>query len=167
MNPTYTPLPGTIPDKVLKHLNTLPAGAEIATAELNDAIGQRADYTISTCLQAALKAGLLKSRRQQGAKYLLWSLGNGEPIPGPVDDESDDDASEAAPPPAKPAFPTVRASSAQQTSAALRPITDDRFWVTVDLQGSLTIRSSDTELALSHAQTQLIVRMAAANGITA
>ena len=81
---SYTPKPGSTAWRVMAHLETLPAGAEIMTSALAEAIGEPAN-NVSPCLEAALAAGLL-FRRQRDAHVrspYWWSLTDRSAQPKP------------------------------------------------------------------------------------
>lgn len=87
----YVPQPGTIPARAVDYLRTLAAGIEVPTAVLGEALDQPSS-TIYVCLEAAVNSGLVRKRRKDGERFMLWSIGDGVPISRarPVDDEPDD-----------------------------------------------------------------------------
>ncbi len=95
---TYTPLPGTIPARVIAHLKTLPAGSELPTAALCEEIGQTATSGFGACVARALQAGLMAVRKAPDSGLLYWSLGDGEPqAPATQDIQEPEDAPSPAP----------------------------------------------------------------------
>lgn len=70
----YQPQPGSIPYRVIQHLETLPEGTELSTAELNEFLGQPADLSLAPFLQNARKGGLLESRVPRGERASMWKL---------------------------------------------------------------------------------------------
>jgi len=71
---TYVPQAGTIPAKVIAHLQTLPPGAELSTAMVLEAIGQPRDWHgLTSCMKTAVEHGVV-SKRQDRAGWLMWSL---------------------------------------------------------------------------------------------
>jgi hypothetical protein len=106
--------PRTIPWYAWEHLKTLPAGAEISTAELAAAIGQEG-VKLGPYLVTALNHGALRSRKV--AKLAYWSLGDGTPLVRPtIKGEEDDDE------PARPAAPQPK----QRKAAAAEPASPRR-----------------------------------------
>lgn len=59
---SYQPQPGTVASRVIEHLRSLPAGEEIATGPLADAIGLDHPETMNSFMAAALIAGLVVRR---------------------------------------------------------------------------------------------------------
>lgn len=97
----YEPLPGSIPDRIIRHLRMHPTGTEMATAVLAELVGQPSS-ALSAILKPARDHGVLQARRlpNQG-NNLFWSLG--------AADKADREAQEGAcattaqlPPPAEP-----------------------------------------------------------------
>lgn len=87
---SYEPQPGTIPARVVAHLRTHPPGTWLATAEITDACGlSDGQRNLQAYCVAAVGAGLLRSRKAEGERWLLWSLGNGKPL-SPASEEDDD-----------------------------------------------------------------------------
>ncbi|WP_062196475.1 hypothetical protein [Caldimonas taiwanensis] len=70
----YRPLPGSIADRVIRHLQQQPPGTELATAVLAELVGQPAS-ALSPILKPARDHGVLQARRlpHQG-NNLFWSL---------------------------------------------------------------------------------------------
>lgn len=80
MSETYEPLPNTIAGRAVKHLRSLPAGTELTSAELAEAICTDT-ATLSTYLASALRYGLVKRmQRRDGIRGVLWSVGDGKPL---------------------------------------------------------------------------------------
>lgn len=68
----YAPAPGTIAFRALAHLETLPAGAEMMTSALAEAIGAAA-LNVAPCLEAPLRYGLIHRRqRDNHARSPYW-----------------------------------------------------------------------------------------------
>lgn len=86
----YAPIPGTIPDKAIAHLRTLPEGTELTTAVFCEAIGFDPTMNLASYLRAAVDAGALKTQKKNGERWLWWSLGGGV-APAKVDDEDEGD----------------------------------------------------------------------------
>lgn len=80
---SYKPTPGTIPHRVIEHLKTLPPGTELSTGVLADFVGQP-KASMAACLNAPRSHGALRSRKHPEG-YMLWSLGDGVPLPRPED----------------------------------------------------------------------------------
>lgn len=79
---TYTPQPGTVAFRALAHLETLPAGAEIMTSALAEAIGAPA-LSVGPCLEPALR-GRAVFRRQKDTHARSpwwWSLTDHSSLP--------------------------------------------------------------------------------------
>jgi hypothetical protein len=112
---TYEFQPGTIPWRVREHFKTLPAGAEISTAELTAAIGHEG-LMLGPYLKTAIAHGEFKSRREGRLAY--WRLGDGRPPVRPTIDGEEDDDDE----PARPAAPQPK----QRKAAAAEPASPRR-----------------------------------------
>lgn len=100
----YVPQAGTVPAKVLAYLRTLPEGAEVATVPLLEAIRCSPADSKSMCgyMATAVAHGAVRKRRQfEDRRSLVWSLGDGRPVP--VARDADDEP--AANEPAAPAAP--------------------------------------------------------------
>ena len=114
---SYTPQPGTIPHRVIEFLKQQPPGMEFSTYALADAIGH-AGASLSMYLSTALEHGALKSEKRVpplgGQKTSFWSLGDGTPLPKPVDYEPDEPLPQRNP--SKPAAAAL--APAAQPSAA-------------------------------------------------
>lgn len=85
---SYEPIPGTIPFRAMEYMRSLPQGAEIASAELAEVLGQPSGQ-LTPALIAVVEHGLLKNRKKPGERFLLWSLGAGQPLK--LRDEEDDE----------------------------------------------------------------------------
>lgn len=84
---TYTPQPGTIPARVIAYFSTLPAGTELATAVLAEAVDVIPSCVMAT-LAAAVKHGAIICTKREGISY--WRLGAGIPATNPQASEPDD-----------------------------------------------------------------------------
>jgi hypothetical protein len=85
---SYTPQPGTIPFRVIQHLQSLPSGTPASTAELAEAL-EIAPNSLPPIMRAALNAGLVMRKPFQtlaGRCSHHWTLGAGA-----AEDEVDDD----------------------------------------------------------------------------
>lgn len=82
MSAGYEPRPGTVAFRVLAHLETLPAGAEVMTSALAEAINAEASQ-IQPCLELALKAGQVFRRQKDDhiRSPWWWSLTDHSGIP--------------------------------------------------------------------------------------
>lgn len=82
MSAAYEPRPGTVAYRVLAHLETLPAGAEVMTSALAEAINAEASQ-IQPCLELALKAGQVHRRQKDDhvRSPWWWSLTDYSAIP--------------------------------------------------------------------------------------
>lgn len=69
---TYVAPPGTIPDRAISHLRTLPPGTEIGSADLAAKVGTDSDG-FAACMQLARNAGVVSARAVR--RRLFWSLG--------------------------------------------------------------------------------------------
>lgn len=109
---TYTPHPGTLPDKALQYLRTLPPGTWVSTAVINEAIGQDPTYQLSAALSRARYTGLVTCRRAKNAPFFEWTLGDGTPPEEAQlsDDTDDEDRSDGNRP--APVFPSQEALQA-------------------------------------------------------
>ena len=72
---SYSPAPGTVAFRVLAYLQTLPAGAEVMTSKIADALGLPPN-NIAPCLEFALKAGAIYRRQRDDhpRSPFWWSL---------------------------------------------------------------------------------------------
>lgn len=83
MRRPYAPKPGSVPDRAIRHLLTLPPGTEVTTDQLARAAGfVRKNAT--AFLAPALDGGALQRRKSDAANWRsqdLWSLGSGQRKP--------------------------------------------------------------------------------------
>lgn len=83
MSRPYTAKPGSVPDRAIRHLLTLPPGTEVTTDQLARAAGfVRKNAT--AFLSPALDGGALQRRKSDAANWRsqdLWSLGTGQRKP--------------------------------------------------------------------------------------
>ena len=72
---SYSPAPGTVAFCVLAYLQTLPAGAEVMTSKIADALGLPPN-NVSPCLESALRAGAIYRRQRDDhpRSPFWWSL---------------------------------------------------------------------------------------------
>jgi hypothetical protein len=116
---SYEPKPGTVPERALQHLRTLPPGTEVMTSRLAEAIGHPPNNLLM-CLETALKHGAVFRRQkdEHARSPFWWSLVDHAkkpratlpPVALSTDDEDD------APPAAaeiKPADAFTRLATAQ------------------------------------------------------
>lgn len=90
MSKPYVPQPGTIPAKVIDHLESLPSGTYVRSAELCDALDIDMSFLASS-LNRPRQLGAVVSRTIAGNKrHLEWALGDGTPLPPPPDHEPDE-----------------------------------------------------------------------------
>ena len=118
---TYEFQPGTIPWRVREHFKTLPAGAEISTAELTAAIGHEG-LMLGPYLKTAIAHGEFKSRREGRLAY--WRLGDGRPPVRPTIDGEEDDDDKPARPPAR--QPKQRKAAAAEPASPRRSVAPER-----------------------------------------
>lgn len=88
----YDPPPGTIPAKIIAHLRSLPAGTKLRHAELVESLGLELgpNSSLHNYLVAAIKHGaLVQERDQDDLRRVVWSLGDGVPLPAQKDDDHD------------------------------------------------------------------------------
>lgn len=89
---TYQTQPGTIAHRAVEHLRRQPAGAELPTALLCEAI-EVDSGNFKTLMGPALRHGAVRARRADTGRSLVWSLGDGTPL----DVEQDEPLRPAAP----------------------------------------------------------------------
>lgn len=170
---SYTPQPGTIPHRVIEFLKQQPRGVEFSSAHLAEAIGHDG-ASIAIYLAAALEHGVLKGEKRVpplgGQKTYFWSLGDGTPLPKPDDYVPDEplkprNASMPAAPAPAPAAPPAAADTVvkrkEPDSAAPEPVPPSPAGSAVFgwfSDGSMTIRNSGQEMALSPAATHDLVK---------
>jgi hypothetical protein len=137
---SYTPKPGTVADRVLAHMATLPHGAEVCSSQIAEALGINA-MLITSSMLPALEYGLV-FRRQKDKTHsrapVYWSLVDHASKPGdpvmqaiPATDEQDarspgrraDTGREAAtaPNPAAPVTEEQRHAVERRASAPAAP----------------------------------------------
>lgn len=82
MGRAYTPKPGSVPDRAITFLRSLPPGTELTTDQLASAAGfDRKNAT--AFLEPALRGGALSRRKSDPANWRsqdLWQLGAGIPL---------------------------------------------------------------------------------------
>jgi hypothetical protein len=71
----YAPSPGSVAQRAIAHLETLPARTDLSTAALAEAIGVPPN-NLRACLEAPAKAGLIFGRQKYAAPRapFFWSL---------------------------------------------------------------------------------------------
>jgi hypothetical protein len=88
----YEPLPGTIPHRALPWLRAQTKATrkgEYSTAEICEGLDiGTSGFTAS--MGPAVAAGLVKAEKREGSRSLWWSLGDGKPLPKPLDDAIED-----------------------------------------------------------------------------
>jgi len=85
----YAPRTGSIPARVIAHLECLPHGTELATAVLADALDLD-PTSIPSCLEYAIKHGMVVREKRDG--LVRWKLGAGESAalrPDPTEPDED------------------------------------------------------------------------------
>lgn len=94
MKTAYTPTAGSTADRIIKHLQTQPAGTELTSAELVERVGL--DSTdIVPFMQGAIRFGVIRRGLKAGTRLITWSLitwslGDGKPLEPPKDDAEDE-----------------------------------------------------------------------------
>lgn len=94
MNSTsYCPVAGTIPFRVIEHLKKLPAGSEMSTPELLEALALEPSGPFRNYLETPIRHGLVKHvlKRFGSRTVAHWSLGDGVPPVRVRDEEPDAD----------------------------------------------------------------------------
>lgn len=93
---TYQPQPGTIPHRVIAWLKAMEKAqpgkrVEVSSADLAEAMGVADSRDIHYYLRRARDAGAVvtKGSIRMGHHVVLWSLGDGTPVPKPHDYEPD------------------------------------------------------------------------------
>lgn len=74
----YVPQQGTLSAKVIDYLKSQPAGAQVPTQVLLDAIGQPDMKNIRSYMLPAIGAGLVSCTRVSGERSLQWSLASSD-----------------------------------------------------------------------------------------
>lgn len=164
---TYTPQPGTIPAKVVAYLHGKPPGYQASAAEICEAIGQDPLLPLSNFVGSARKHGILKCERALGQRYMLWSLGDGTPEPGPADNEAEKPlhpAPSTAASPFEKLLPAARGNTQTHQTQGASTLLGQRevFTVGVDECGGLHITRGNLSLTLTASQSKLVARVAAA-----
>lgn len=84
---TYQTQPGTLPHRVVQHLNSLPPGTVMTTVELCEALDAE-PAGFSTSMANCVRMGVLKRYITPSNRRLLaWSLGDGVPPPEDAEPE--------------------------------------------------------------------------------
>lgn len=99
MSRIYTPVPGTIPFKVVKYLGHPDVASWISNADLAEAVGCDSS-SLAQAMGPALKHGaVVRRRRTDDRRMCEWSLGDGTPLPDTRDqeDEQEQEARKPAP----------------------------------------------------------------------
>lgn len=146
----YRPLPGSIADRVIRHLQQQPPGTELATAVLADLVGQPSS-AICPILKPARDHGVLQARRlPHHGNNLFWSLAQ-----QPQEAASPTPESHAAAPHRAPARPAAQGgvSKDQATSLAGRG-----FCCALFSDGRLVLEVPGQSMSLSSDQTRELVR---------
>lgn len=85
MKTAYTPTTGSTADRIIKYLQTQPAGTTLSSAELVERAGL--DSTdIVPFMQGAVRFGVIRRGTKPGTRLVIWSLGDGKPLERPKDD---------------------------------------------------------------------------------
>jgi hypothetical protein len=80
MSRVYKPRPGSLVEKCIKHLQSLPPGAEVSSSVFVEIAGLP-PQCVSEYLEPALRAGIVKRTIGPGSGYpWMWSLGDGTPM---------------------------------------------------------------------------------------
>lgn len=160
----YEPVAGTIPHKVIQHLESLPPGTKLTTGQLIEALGQTHVTNLSSVLIPPVKAGWIKREPKPYSNQVLWSLGDRTPINQQPTDPDDDTSDLAGPMPtpnlaaasvftlAKPA-----ATTAPTPTTAAQPSPAPDFRCALYNDGQLYIKSNGTEHTLPTDHTRLLV----------
>lgn len=164
----YEPVPGTIPYKVIKHLESLPPGTKVNTTQLIEALGQTHVGNLNTVLVPPVKAGWIKRDHVPYTNRVVWSLGDRTPIEQqPTEAEADSDTSDLAGP-----MPTPNLSAAsvfamaQQAASSTRanpkaPVakpSSTGLRCALYNDGTLYINSNGTEQTLPTDHTRELLR---------
>lgn len=89
MKTAYTPTTGSTADRIIKYLQTQPAGTTLSSAELVERVGlDSAD--IVPFMQGAVRFGVIRRGTKPGTRLVTWSLGDGKPLERPKDDAEDE-----------------------------------------------------------------------------
>lgn len=162
----YRPLPGSIADRVIRHLQQQPPGTELATAVLAELVGQPPS-AICPILKPARDHGVLQARRLPNhGNNLFWSLGSADKA------EDEAEGGSVAAPPAPPAAletaqpaPRLRKPSGKKTPAGPRSagpgLIDGPmrgFCCALFSDGRLVLETPGQSMTLSADQTRELVR---------
>jgi len=82
----YAPRAGSVPARVIAHLECLPPDSQLTAAVLADALDIE-DTSIHSGVEYTVKHGLLARHKRNGLVY--YSLGNGTPTREPADEDDD------------------------------------------------------------------------------
>lgn len=172
---TYVPQAGTIPAKVIAHLQTLPPGAELSTAMVLEAIGQPAGWHgLTACLKTAVDHGVISKRQDRGG-WMMWGLvdpaaakpaahaGQGVDIdrahakPSPLADHTAiDDSAPGYRPRPKTSEESQVIGSATSDPDLLDVVDAEFVEVAISNTGRLLISTGIQQIALSPEQTQKV-----------
>jgi hypothetical protein len=156
MSKPYTPQPGTIPARVIKHLQTLPPGTFVSTAALSELLDIQL-YSVASSLAHPRSMGVVVSRHTESNRRALeWALGDGKPLPLPDDYEPEEP------------LHTHRNHVPQRTPLALPMLghshptdseSSDHFRAGVFTDGSLLIEIRSVVITLNPTQAAQVARL--------
>lgn len=140
----YETQPGTIPHRVVEHLKTLEADAEVSAPELAETLGIDA-ASIVPCLITPCKHGALTRRKREArhsARQVWWyALGDGSPEePAREDDEPLRSRAPSAAPAAAPAsswVPPIKVRAAPSPAPAPAAVAFDAW---LSLSGAVVLQ---------------------------
>lgn len=169
MSKPYIPQPGTIPARVIAHLESLPPGTFVPTAELSELLDIQL-YSVASSLAHPRSLGAVVSRHMASNRRALeWALGDGTPPAIQADDEPEEPLLTNAgqlrtrgpmPPPQLLRLPA--APTAAQWRDDLKPAesrTSDHFRAGIFTDGSLLIEHGNAVITLNPTQAAQVARL--------
>lgn len=158
----YEPVAGTIPHKVIQHLESLPPGTKLTTGQLIEALGQTHVSNLNSVLIPPVKAGWIKREPKPYSNQVLWSLGDRTPI-DQQPTEPEDDTSDLAGPMPTPNLAAASVFTLAQPAATVplhketQPVAERDFRCALYNDGQLYIKSNGTEHTLPIEHTRQLL----------
>lgn len=169
MSKPYNPQPGTIPARVIAHLESLPPGTFVSTAELSELLDIQL-YSVASSLAHPRSLGAVVSRHTASNRRALeWALGDGTTPATNADDEPEEPLLTKAgqlrtrgplPPPQLLRMPA--APPLAQWRDDLKPSereASDHFRAGIFTDGSMRIEHGNTAITLNPTQAAQVARL--------
>lgn len=165
----YEPVPGTIPHQVIKHLESMPPGTKLTSAELIESMGQTQTQLVNlgSLMVTAVREGWVKKQPKPMSRLVLWSLGDRKPLQQAdatsVEDDDDDTRDLAGPTPTPnlavaSVFAMARSTEVEAKPADTAAPQASRFRCALFNDGTLYIHSNGVEHTLPTEHTRQLLR---------